>query len=423
MNNDKPHSLRLILAAALLALVLPMRGEAGEPPAIIADAQGHVAVARQHTARFDGAALEIAARAEPGPTARFQLLEVRQGAMVVAAEDHGEPEVRVNGRRISYLRTAGIVERYDVLEAGVEQSFVLRRRWPAGGDLTITGALEADQEFGEPLPDGSGGFVIPLGDGTARLRYGAVTAIDTAGDRRGGTVAIADGRVTLTVDGGWLATAAYPVVVDPLISIEANWRFQGRPATAFDFGGSASIPGATPARYLVAYESDNLQGAPMQVWGKLVQWDGTRLPMSGGDPYFDMSLNISNDSSVASTRPTVAFKFGRIDSPRRNYLVAWQRSDGALGYRILDRSGSPLTTATAPWCRTRSSSPIPRWTTRSTRRTSPTGVARPPTTSSSPTGARAEKSSRARSIQEEASAQPTSSPRRRTGRPSWPTAS
>jgi hypothetical protein len=55
-----------------------------------------------------------------------------------------------------------------------------------------------------------------------------------------------------------------------------------------------------------------------------------------------MSLNISNNGTVANTRPTVAFKFGKIDSPRRNYLVAWQRSDGALGYRVLDRSGSPL---------------------------------------------------------------------------------
>ncbi|HEX5717037.1 MAG TPA: hypothetical protein VF179_12810 [Thermoanaerobaculia bacterium] len=348
MMISKPQTARFTLAAfafVLLALTLPVSGSARDPLAIVAEARGHVAVSRQHEARFDGSAFEIAARTdespEAAPSARFELVEVRQGATLLATGDDGAPRVQVSGRRISYARAAGIVERYDVTEAGVEQSFVLRRRTD-GEDLAITVSLAADRELGEPHPDGSGGFVIPLGDGTARLRYGAATAIDADGDRRGVRVEIADGQVTLTVDGPWLAAAAYPVVVDPLISVETNWRYQGRPAAAFDFGGSASISGATHARYLVAYESDNNLGVPLQIWGKLVQWNGTLLPMSGGDPFFGMSLNISNDSTVAHTRPTAAFKFGRIDSPKRNYLVAWQRSDGALGYRILDRSGSPL---------------------------------------------------------------------------------
>jgi len=126
------------------------------------------------------------------------------------------------------------------------------------------------------------------------------------------------------------------------IPVETNRHYQGRPAAAFDFGGSSGRPDATPARYLVAYESDNDLGLPLQIWGRLVQWNGVKLGMSGGDPGFGMSLNISNDFLVAHARPTVAFKFGRIDKPSRNYLVAWQRSDGSLGYRILDRAGGPL---------------------------------------------------------------------------------
>lgn len=92
--------------------------------------------------------------------------------------------------------------------------------------------LDADQKLGEPLPDGSGGFILPFENGTARLRYGAATAIDAAGRRRGVAVAIVEGRITLTVDGGWLATAAYPVIVDPLIGVETNGHYQGRPAAA-----------------------------------------------------------------------------------------------------------------------------------------------------------------------------------------------
>jgi len=345
MNQSTSHRYplqRAAIAAALLALALPVAGEAGEPLAIVPDARGHVAVARQHTARFDGVALELAAQSgktsAAAPTARFQLLTMQRGETVFEARDASGPQVRVSGSRISYMRGAGIVERYDVLEAGVEQSFVLRRRWPGGGDLAITGSLDADQELGEPLPDGSGGLIVPLADGSWRLRYGAVTAIDAAGARRAGAVAIADGQVTITVDGAWLAAAAYPVVVDPLltlVTIDDHSTYQGRPAAAFDFGGSAARPGATPARYLVAYETQQSTGVSW-IGGRLVPWSGwSGTPAS---PPIDISAN----GALAHTRPTVAFKFGQIDSPKRNYLVAWQRSDGALGYRILDRSGSPL---------------------------------------------------------------------------------
>lgn len=340
MIINNPQSARFTLSAVafvLLALVLPASGNARDPLAIVSGTRGHVAVSRQHEARFDGSAFEIAARpdetSEAAPAARFQLVEVRQGTTVLAARDAGDPEVRVNGRRISYVRAAGIAERYDVTEAGVEQSFVLQRRSPAGGDLVIAGSLDADQGLGEPLPDGSGGFVIPLGDGTARLRYGAATAIDAGGQRRRAKVEIEEGQVAITVDGAWLEAAAYPVVVDPLIWIDTLSSYQGRPAAAFDFGGSADSPGATPGRYLVAYESE--QVLPRRIRGKLLSaTDGTTIATLP---------DISGDGSAAHSRPAVAFKFGsRIDSPKRNYLVAWQRSDGGIGYRILDRAGSPL---------------------------------------------------------------------------------
>ncbi|HEX9942131.1 MAG TPA: hypothetical protein VGG03_08950 [Thermoanaerobaculia bacterium] len=123
-------------------------------------------------------------------------------------------------------------------------------------------------------------------------------------------------------------------------AIETNGYFQGRPAAAFDFGGSPSVPGATHARYLVAFEADTFPVAK-QVWGKLIQWDGERIEIPSGDSVYDWALNISADGAVAHTKPTVAFKFGSITAPRRSYFVAWQRSDGALGFRILDRAGNP----------------------------------------------------------------------------------
>ncbi|PYQ55701.1 MAG: hypothetical protein DMF53_27535 [Acidobacteria bacterium] len=317
------------LSARLLALALPALFAshslcAVERPALVADGGGYVASASRHTAHFDGATFEIIGQdgehSQQAPAVRFHLLEARQGPTLLVSGREGDPPTTVSGGRISYARRAGLVERYDVLETGVEQAFVLERRLSGVGDLVITGSLDSDESLGRAFADGAGGLVVPLGEGRWRLRYGAVTAIDAAGAKRAGVVAIADGRVTLTVDGAWLAKASYPVVVDPLVSVETNTANQGRPAAAFDFGGSPSFYGATDPRYLVAY----------------VSWNGANLGSLTG-------TNISADPSVAHTKPTVAFKFGRIDSPKRNYLVAWERSDGALGYRILDRLGSPLT--------------------------------------------------------------------------------
>lgn len=70
MNTTKAHRFRFLkraAATALLALALPAAGEAGGPLDLVSDAQGHVAVSRWHTARFDGAAFELAAR--PGKAA------------------------------------------------------------------------------------------------------------------------------------------------------------------------------------------------------------------------------------------------------------------------------------------------------------------------------------------------------------------
>lgn len=344
--RKQPHRLAA-LAVGLLALAFALppafAGEVAARTALVAEGKGHVATLPRHTARFDGTALEITGQADaatkPGPQVRFELEEVRQGGMFLAGG--GGAPVRVDGKRIAYGRGSDIEERYEVRPDGIEQTFRLARPLPGRGDLVLTGALSADRELGRSLPDGAGGLVIPLGDGGSRLRYGAVTAIDAKGARRAGTLAVADGRVTLTVDGAWLATAAYPVVVDPLIWIERNVRFQSRPAVAFDFGGSAAGPGATPARYLVAYEADNTAGAPKQIWGRMVQWNGTALAIPGGDPSY--GANISADPSAAHSQPAVAFKFGSLTSPKRNYLVAWQRSDRNLGYRILDGNGAPLT--------------------------------------------------------------------------------
>ncbi len=249
-----------------------------------------------------------------------------------------------------------------MLEAGVEQSFVLRRHWPGGGDLTITGSLDADQALGKPLPDGSGGLIVPFADRSWRLRYGAVTVIDAVGDRRAASLAIADGQVNITVDGAWLATAAYPVVVDPLITIDFGPRLPGAARGCLRLRRRRA---ARPASYLVAYETNRPVGGSCSTWigGRIVSWRGCRparpstyrptahwrtpsrrSPSSSGGST-SPSGTISSPGSAPTARSAIASLIGRAarSCRRRRSLVASSRmSPRRLGPRV---AGLPRTAA------------------------------------------------------------------------------
>jgi hypothetical protein len=326
-NGDAPPKAdgRLALAAA-----------GNEQPEIRAGGGEHFAVSPRYAARFDGAAIEITGHKrnadERGPTVRFQLSEVRKGSEVLASSADDDPSVQAGARRITYARRSGIVERYDVLERGIEQSFVLTRRARGQGDLILAGLLNSDQWLGESLPDGSGGLVIALGDTAWKLHYGAVTAIDATGLTQPASLAIAGGQVTITLDGDWLARAAYPVVIDPLIYVERDTKNQGRPVVAFDPGYS---PSARPPRYFVAYEQT--ESGKKEIFGKILDKNGTIVVAP---------FNISSDATVDDFNPTITFKYGAPSAPLQNYLVAWQRSDGWLVYRLYDRNGAAITPTT-----------------------------------------------------------------------------
>ncbi|MCB9878403.1 MAG: hypothetical protein H6835_12460 [Planctomycetes bacterium] len=108
-----------------------------------------------------------------------------------------------------------VSERYELRDEGVEQTFVLRQR-VGEGDLVVRGAVDtllhcaavaaAHQEL--RFVDDAGRHIVG---------YGAATAVDAAGRRRPMTTSFADGAITLRLDAAWLATASYPVVVDPLL--------------------------------------------------------------------------------------------------------------------------------------------------------------------------------------------------------------
>ncbi len=309
-----------------------------ERPMLRAESGGHIAKSARYATRFDGNGFEITGRksnaAERGPMTRFQLLEMQQGTAVLAAGNDGAPLVQADSKQVRYVRRSGIVERYDVGERGVEQSFVLPRRVKSEGDLVITGLLLTDQPMGDVLPDGAGGVIIPFANEGWKLHYGAVTAIDARGAQQPGSLTVNGNQVMITVDGDWLARAAYPVVVDPLIQIAQDTVNESRPAVAFDPGWKGFE--TRPPLYFVAYES--IVAGNKKIMGRLLNKDGVLV----AGPF-----NISGDTTVSDSNPAVTFKYGsELSKPLQNFLVTWQRSDGWVAYRLYDRNGNPVTPAT-----------------------------------------------------------------------------
>lgn len=115
------------------------------------------------------------------------------------------------------LRRGAVTEAYDVANAGVEQTFVLHERPATGGDLVIVGDIES--ELTAPASAWRHAEItFHDAEGNPRVRYGAATAIDAEGRREAMASSYDGNAISLRLSGAWLASATFPVVVDPLLT-------------------------------------------------------------------------------------------------------------------------------------------------------------------------------------------------------------
>lgn len=110
----------------------------------------------------------------------------------------------------------GVVEAYDVRPEGLEQTFVLRQRPATNGELVIRGAIASALRATAVGDDGGVRFVDALGRDA--VHYGRAIAIDALGRRQAMQTQLVDGGLELRLDAAWLATAQFPLVVDPLVA-------------------------------------------------------------------------------------------------------------------------------------------------------------------------------------------------------------
>jgi hypothetical protein len=160
---------------------------------------------------------------------RWSTTRVARGEQELAPDASGE--LRYTGELA--VREHGLWrERWELRANGVEQSWVFDALPAGGGDLVIEGAIASDlvcaPRAAEHAPllfvDGAGAAVLSYGTALAFDARGAELAVPTAWDGE---------RLRLIVDGGWLADAALPVVVDPLSSpVSLSTGFTTRPLSS-----------------------------------------------------------------------------------------------------------------------------------------------------------------------------------------------
>ena len=151
----------------------------------------------------------------------------------VGAEEllDGPAPVRRHGDFRCELDHGRVVEAWLVLPQGLEQTFVVRSRPAANGDLVVRGRFTtrlqaADCEAAHQALD------FRDADGATIVRYGEARAIDARGAAVAVTTRHAEGNVELRVAAEWLATATFPITVDPLLTRVAIGI--GAPAESID---------------------------------------------------------------------------------------------------------------------------------------------------------------------------------------------
>jgi hypothetical protein len=210
-----------------------------------------------------------------------------------------------------------------VLGSGIEQTFILHRQ-PAGGagNLEIDGVIETSLVPRDPAPAAGDALVFVDAAGQPVVRVGRVLVRDAAGRDLLGQLRMQGNRMSIIVDGAWLAAAAYPVEVDPLIG------------PAFDIGPvAAGIPDVayspTSDLYLIVAEQFYAPG-DTDIWGYLVN-------RSGG--VVNAGFIIENPGTD-QRNPSLGWA-----AETNKWLVCWEDNRNDPDYDIFCKSIAPVGTS------------------------------------------------------------------------------
>jgi hypothetical protein len=149
-----------------------------------------------------------------GQAWRFRTDSIRVGKVLLVGRDSGVRRWS-SPDRFEYRFGTGVTEAYDLLENGVEQTFTVVRKPAVVGDIEVRGTI--DSPWRAAAMD-SAHRVVSFGDGErVVVDFGRASVIDATGRTQAIDTSWDGERITMTVPAAFVATAAYPLVIDPLI--------------------------------------------------------------------------------------------------------------------------------------------------------------------------------------------------------------
>ena len=218
----------------------------------------------------------------------FRLANVSRGGVPIPFE--AEVAAVRSGERVSYDR-GSFVEVYDLEPSSVEQSFVFERL-PGEGDLVVRIAVQADLTPGE-APEG-----LEYRNDLGTVRYGRATVVDAAGKRASAPTRHAAGGIEIRVPAEFLADAALPLVVDPIVTtypINVMGIDTYSPDVAYD---------ATTSRTIAVYERA-FSASDHDVFATVTDLSGNIVP--AGLLIIDNSLEDWQNPKVANQNASGEF--------------------------------------------------------------------------------------------------------------------
>jgi len=202
---------------------------------------------RGYKARFaaDGATCVpfLGSTADRNHPVRFALARASVGGIELELDAHAQPTRE--GASVAYARGA-LVERWSWSDETLEHTFAFESL-PAAGDLVIDVAVDTGlTPRAEAAADrGAIRFEHALG----RLDYGAAIAIDADGRRFLLTSVWKDGTIEMRLDADAVASARFPLLVDPIVS-----TFAVDTTSTDDFAPDTAYEAVTDS-YLIVEES------------------------------------------------------------------------------------------------------------------------------------------------------------------------
>jgi len=239
---------------------------------------------------------------------RFELESVRRGGRVVRdAASLAEAEFEVSGVRCDLDRGDGMLERYEALGNGVEQSFVFQSL-PGSGDLVVRGRVTSDLAAAPAQQAAALDFVCaPYGGVTLRN----VVGIDATGWRMPGTMSWDGEHLDLRLPATFVDRATFPLVLDPLVGSSLGVGFSTSDARSPEVAYSGELN-----RYLCVWER-HFSATDIEIRGRL----RTRTNGSASSIFA-----ITSGVNVRNVDPQVCGVAGR-----NVFVVAWQAGPSFFG--------------------------------------------------------------------------------------------